>query len=166
MTLPAAARRLIDRYDLKPHPEGGWYREVHRSTQSLGLLPGYPGERTALTAIYFLLAAGDFSAFHRVRSEELWVHLAGDPLELVLLDAEPRLLTLTPPGGEGEPLLVVPPRILQAARPLGAFTLVTCLVAPGFDFADFELPSRAELETLFPRHAELVRRFTRSPLNP
>ncbi len=166
MTVPAAARRLIDRYALQPHPEGGWYREVHRSPRSLGLLPGYPGERTALTAIYFLLAAGDFSAFHRVRSEELWVHLAGDPLELVLLDGEPRLLTLAPAGGDGEPLLVVPPGILQAARPLGTFTLVTCLVAPGFDFADFEIPTRAELEALFPRHAELVRTFTRSHPHP
>ncbi len=164
MTLPAA-RRLIDRYDLQPHPEGGWYREVHRSTRSLGHLPGYPGERTALTAIYFLLAAGDFSAFHRVRSEEVWVHLAGDSLELVLLDQEPRLLTLAAPGEEGEPLLVVPPGVLQAARPLGTFTLVTCLVAPGFDFADFELPTREELEGLFPRHVELVRRFTRPLLS-
>ncbi len=161
MTLPAAAQSIIDRYDLQPHPEGGWYREVHRSTHSLGVLPGYAGERTALSAIYFLLAAGDFSAFHRVRSEEVWVHLAGDPLELVLLDQEPRPLTLAHPGGDGEPLLVVPPGILQAARPLGAFTLVTCLVAPGFDFADFELLSRAELEALFPRHTEVVRRFTR-----
>ncbi len=160
-TLPAAAQSIIDRYDLQPHPEGGWYREVHRSPSSLGLLPGYTGERTALTVIYFLLAGDDFSAFHRVRSEEVWVHLAGDPLELVLLDEEPRLLTLSPPGGDGEPLLVVPPGVLQAARPLGAFTFVTCLVAPGFDFADFELPARAELESLFPHQVELVRRFTR-----
>lgn len=166
MTLPAGAHRLIDGYDLLPHPEGGWYREVHRSTHSVGLLPGYAGKRTALTAIYFLLAAGDFSAFHRVRSEEVWVHLAGDPLELVLLDEEPRLLTLSPPGGDGEPLLVVPPHVLQAACPVGEFAFVSCLVAPGFDFADFELPTRGELEALFPRHAELVRRFTRSPLNP
>ncbi len=159
----SAARRLIDRYDLQPHPEGGWYREVHRSARSVGLLPGYPGERAALTAIYFLLAAGEFSAFHRVRSEELWVHLAGDPLELVLLDEEPRRLILAPAGGDGEPLLVVPPGVFQAARPMGEFAFVSCLVAPAFDFADFELPTRAELEALFPHHVELVRRFTRSP---
>ncbi len=89
------------------------------------------------------------------------MHLAGDPLELVLLDGEPRMLTLASPGGDGEPLLVVPPDVFQAARPLGAFTLATCLVAPSFDFVDFELPTRAELEARFPRHAELVRRFTR-----
>lgn len=166
MSVPVAARSLIGRYELQPHPEGGWYREVHRSAHSLGLLPGYTGERTALTAIYFLLAADDFSAFHRVRSEELWVHLAGEPLELVLLEKEPRVLTLAAPDGDGAPLLVVPPGVLQAARPLGEFAFVSCLVAPAFDFADFELSTRQELESLFPRHIELVRRFTRPALNP
>lgn len=154
------AVELIDLYRLQPHPEGGWYREVHRSGSPLGLLPGYPGERTALTAIYFLLAAGEFSAIHRVRSEEAWVHLAGALLELVLLEEEPRVIPLAPVG-YGEPLAVVPALVLQAARSLGEYTLVACLVAPGFDFADFELPSRAELENAFPRHADLVRRFTR-----
>jgi predicted cupin superfamily sugar epimerase len=156
------ATELIDFYKLQPHPEGGWYREVYRSDRTIGILPGYPGERTALTAIYFLLAAGEFSAFHRVRSEEAWVHLAGAPLELVLLEEEPRIIPLAL-AGYGEPLAVVPPRALQAARSLGEYTLAACLVAPGFDFADFEIPSRAELENAFPRHAELVRRFTRPP---
>ena len=150
----------IGLYQLQRHPEGGWYREVHRSAVSLGLLAGYPGERTALTAIYFLLAAGDFSAFHRVRSEEAWVHLAGAPLELVLLGEESRIIPLAQ-AGYGEPLAVVPRDVLQAARSLGDFTFAACLVAPAFDFADFELPTRAELEKVYPRQAELVRRFTR-----
>ncbi|HTG82567.1 MAG TPA: cupin domain-containing protein [Geobacteraceae bacterium] len=156
------AAELIDLYKLQPHREGGWYREVHRSDRFLGLLPGYPGERTALTAIYFLLAAGEFSAFHRVRSEEAWVHLAGAPLELVFLEEEPRIVPLAS-AGYGEPLAVVPPGVLQAARSLGDYTLAACLVAPGFDFADFEIPSRERLESAFPRHTELVRRFTRLP---
>ena len=150
----------IGLYRLQRHPEGGWYREVHRSEHLLGALAGYPGERTALTAIYFLLPRGDFSAFHRVRSEEAWVHLAGAPLELVLLGEEPRIVPLAPVG-YGEPLVVVPRDMFQAARSLGDFTFAACLVAPGFDFADFELPSRAELEKVYPRQAELVRRFTR-----
>jgi len=154
------AAEFIDRYRLQPHPEGGWFREVHRSDHPLGVLAGYPGERTALTAIYFLLAAGDFSAFHRVRSEEAWVHLAGAPLELVLLGEEPRIVPLAP-AGYGEPLVVVPRDMFQAARSLGDFTFAACLVAPGFDFADFELPTRPELEKVYPRQAELVRRFTR-----
>jgi uncharacterized protein len=151
---------IIERHRLQRHPEGGWYREVHRSEHILGKPVGYPGERTALTAIYFLLSAGDFSAFHRVRSEEAWVYLAGAPLELALLSEETRFLILAPLD-YGEPLQVVPPGMLQAARTLGDYSLAACFVAPGFDFADFAIPSREELEKEFPRHGDLVRRFTR-----
>ncbi len=156
-----SARDLIKRYGLRPHPEGGHFREIHRSARGVGTPDGYPGPRSALTAIYFLLSAGEFSAFHRVRSEEVWVHLAGAPLELVLMNRAPRTHLLTPAGGEGMPLVVVPSHTLQAARTLGDWTLVTCLVAPGFDFADFEMPSRDDLLRGHPAHAEVVRRFTR-----
>ena len=155
------ADQLIERHHLQPHPEGGWYREIHRSPLSVGMPAGFPGERMALTAIYFLLASGDFSAFHRVRGEEVWVFLAGAPLQLVVLDGAPRCHTLAPAGDVGEPLAVVPPGALQAARTLGEFTLVSCLVAPGFDFADFAIPPREELVAAYPQHESLVRRFTR-----
>jgi predicted cupin superfamily sugar epimerase len=159
--MPLTAEQLILKYALKPHPEGGWYREVYRSSRSVGTPAGYPGERSPLTVIYFLLAAGDFSAFHRVRSEEAWVHLAGAPLELVVLEEEALVHLLGRPGETEEPLAVVPPEALQAARTLGDFTLVSCLVAPGFDFADFEIPSREDLLRRYPRHEALIRRFTR-----
>jgi predicted cupin superfamily sugar epimerase len=155
------AREFIRRYGLRPHPEGGHYREVHRSDRSLGAPPGYPGERVALTAIYFLLDRDEFSAFHRVQGEEVWIHLAGAPLELVILAKMPRTHRLAPAGGDGTPLVAVAPGALQAARPLDDWSLVTCLVAPGFDFADFEMPERAELLEAYPAHAELIRRFTR-----
>lgn len=160
MTISKSADNLIKQYRLQPHPEGGWYREVHRSSRSVGQLPGYPGERVALTAIYFLLLAGEFSAFHRVSSEEIWVHLAGAPLELVLLGEEPRFITIAA-AGSGEPLAAVPPFILQAARPLGEFAMTACFVAPGFDFADFEMPSRKRLLEEYPGKGELIGRFTR-----
>ena len=151
---------LIARYNLKPHPEGGWFAEVHRSHRSIGTPAGYPGERVALTAIYFLLCQGEFSAFHSVTSEEIWIHLAGSPLELVLLDPA-RVLRLAAPGEDGEPLLVVPPGVPQAARSLGPYTLTSCLVAPGFDFDDFRMPGAAELLEAFPESAQLLKRFTR-----
>jgi len=157
----AEAEALIARFGLKPHPEGGWFAEVHRSRCSVGTPAGYPGERVALTAIYFLLKEGEFSAFHTVTGEEVWIHLAGAPLELVQLDPEPRTLCLSAAGEKGEPLIVVPPGGHQAARSLGSFTLTSCLVAPGFDFDDFRMPRAAELLVRYPNAQALIARFTR-----
>jgi predicted cupin superfamily sugar epimerase len=157
----APAADVIRRLGLAPHPEGGWYREVHRSQASVGTPPGYPGARCALTIIHFLLEEGQFSAFHRVRSEEVWVHLDGAPLELAIVADAPSIRTLSPASAGGEPLAVVPPGCLQAARSLGGWALAACLVAPGFEFADFELPARAELLARHPPHRDLIERFTR-----
>ncbi len=154
-------RNLIDVYGLEPHPEGGWFREFHRSGRSVGPIPGLPGARPAVTAIYFLLTQGSFSAFHRVRSEEIWIHLAGAPLSVVLLGPEARGLRLASPADGGPPALVVPAGALQAARTDGAYALVACVVAPGFDVADFEIPAREALMREFPAHAELIRGLTR-----
>lgn len=153
--------QLVRRLGLAEHPEGGWFREVHRSAAPVGTPPGYPGARCALTAIHFLLPEGDFSAFHRVRSEEAWVHLDGTPLELVILAEEPILRTLAPLSSGGDPIAVVPPGCLQAARPVGGWSLAACFVAPGFDFADFEIPARADLLARHPAHRGLIERFTR-----
>jgi len=154
---------IIAAYRLERHPEGGWFREVHRSSRPLGHIPGYPGERTAFTAIYFLLPRGDFSAFHRLRSEEVWIHLAGDPLELVYMGHEVRRIMLGPATEGGEPVAIVPAGKLQAARSLGEFTLVLCVVSPGFDFADFSMPSREDLLREHPEQRELILAFTRPP---
>jgi len=155
------AEGLIARYGLQQHPEGGWFSEVHRSGKSVGTPDGYPGERVALTAIYFLLRERDFSAFHSVTGEEVWIHLAGAPLELVLLEPEPQVLKLAAPGEEGNPLIVVPPGVPQAARSLGSYTLTSCLVAPGFDFDDFHMPRAADLVAAYPHASQLIARFTR-----
>lgn len=157
---------MIRRLGLQAHPEGGWYREIHRSAVSVGTPPGYPGERTALTAIHFLLAAGEFSAFHRVRSEEVWVHLAGGPIELALLGATPEVRTIAATADGGEALAVVAPGCLQAARPLHGWALAACLVAPGFDFADFEMPGAAELFERYPAHRLLIEMYTRARKAP
>lgn len=152
---------IIAAYRLERHPEGGWFREVHRSSRSLGQIPGYPGKRTAFTAIYFLLPRGDFSAFHRLRSEEAWIHLAGDPLEIAFLGREVRQTTLGSATGGADPVIIVPAGELQAARSLGEYTLVLCVVSPGFDFADFSIPTREELLREYPDRRELILSFTR-----
>jgi len=156
---------LIQSLGLKPHPEGGFYAETFRADLPV---QAHGGTRAASTAIYFLLRAHDLSAFHRVRSDEVWHHYAGDTLELVLLDERGVLRKLRLgsdlAGGE-RPQAVAPAGVLQAAHvlPGGAhgFALCGCTVAPGFDFADFELPARSALQARFPQHAALFDAFCR-----
>ncbi len=156
------AESLVRRLGLEPHPEGGFYREVFRSQQRLALLRG---PRAAQTAIHYLLPAGLFSALHRVSSDEVWCFQEGDPLELHLLfeDGTRRSLRLGRELSRGEkPLATVPPGVWQAALSCGErFSWCSCLVAPGFDFADFELADREALCGRFPAQADFVRRFTR-----
>jgi predicted cupin superfamily sugar epimerase len=137
---------MISRLELSPHPEGGWFRETFRDTApSAGRSNG--------TAIYFLLAAGERSAWHRIDAVEIWHHYAGAPL--ILSHAADGLSstsgTLGPDVAAGQqPQIVVPRGTWQSARTLGAWTLVGCTVAPGFQFEGFEMapegfdpPSRA-----------------------
>lgn len=131
---------------LSPHPEGGWYRETWRSELILGqpaLPPDYTGPRSAGTAILFLLMPGQRSAWHTVRSAELWLHHRGSPLLLEVGREQPGATTHLLGGdvlaGE-QPQFVVPPGHWQRATPRDAEpTLVSCVVVPGFDFADFAL---------------------------
>ena len=158
---------LVERLGLKPHPEGGFFAETFRSPIALTLADGRV--RAASTAIYFLLPSGTFSALHRVSSDEVWHFYDGDPLALTTITPE-GVLKLTLLGRDlasgHQPQHVVPAGDWQGARPLGSsgkgYTLVGCTVAPGFDFDDFDIPGRASLEALFPRHKEIIRELTRS----
>lgn len=164
-----AVKRIVERFNLVPHPEGGFFREVYRSTTRLqhpGIPAGENAERAAGTLIYFLLSGRDFSAFHRVRfSDEIWHLYAGGPLELFVIDArgdlERRLLTTD--LERGEPTTLVPAGAWQSARlaPGAAWALGGCTVAPGFDYEDFQMPPRAELIDRFPDHESLIRELTR-----
>jgi predicted cupin superfamily sugar epimerase len=128
------AAELIESLGLKQHPEGGFYREIFRSSSLV--TPGDSRtERSALTTIYFLLTDDTYSRWHRVRSDEVWHLYEGGPLEVLELDDECQELAAHPVA----PVHVVPAGRWQAARSLGPYTLVGCTVGPGFDFADFEL---------------------------
>ena len=158
------AQRIIDLLGLIGHPEGGFYRETFRSDSVLTLAP--MTQRSASTAIYFLLPAGAFSAFHVLhRGDEIWHHYGGDPVEIHTLapDGERRVEILGGSIAEGErPQIIVPANTLQAAVVRGPdFALCGCTVTPGFDFADFEMPSREDLLRRFPRHQEIILRLTR-----
>ena len=127
------ARQVIEALGLQPHPEGGWFRETFRDEAS--------------TAIFYLLEAGQVSAWHRVNNAvEVWHHYAGGPLRLAIAEpgAGAREQVLGPDLFAGQtPQVVVPAGWWQSARPLGAWTLVGCTVAPAFDFAAFEMAPKA-----------------------
>jgi predicted cupin superfamily sugar epimerase len=128
------SQAIIEQLGLTPHPEGGYYRETWRD------LPA-DGGRGVGSAIYFLLTEDQRSHWHRVDAAEAWHHYAGDPLELAIAeDDEHLVVTLGDDLVSGaEPQCVVPARAWQAARTLGAWSLVGCTVAPAFDFSGFEL---------------------------
>lgn len=140
------AQELIKTLGLQPHPEGGWFREMFRSAAQVVPADGRPA-RDALTTIYFLLQANEHSRWHRVRSDEVWIHLEGAPLALFTADAllrtAPAHLRLGPIDIHGtRPQHTVPAGQWQAARPIitagrDDYTLVSCTVGPGFDFDDF-----------------------------
>jgi uncharacterized protein len=125
------ARHLIDTLGLQPHPEGGWYRQVFKSEERVTRQRD-GANRTALTTIYFLLVEGTYSAWHRVSSDEVWHFYEGDALELLTRDGKVTL------NAENR-VHVIRANEWQAARPLGAYTLVGCTVGPGFEFEDFEM---------------------------
>jgi predicted cupin superfamily sugar epimerase len=138
--LPPRAAELVRLLGLRPHPEGGHYAEVFRSPQRVQPEGGRP-LRSALTSIDFLLAAGGFSAWHRVASDEAWHLLEGGPLRLWL--APPMLdafsaIDLAAASAQGAPRHVVPAGWWQAAEPLADYAYVGATVGPGFDFADFD----------------------------
>lgn len=134
------ARTLIDKLELKPHPEGGSYREIYRSSERLQTARG---TRCAITAIYYLLERDEISRWHVVQADEIWHFYEGSALELLAYDPERRAFArcvLGRVGEEGqEHAAVIRKGIWQAARSLGDYSLVGCNVAPGFDFEDFRL---------------------------
>ncbi|MDA8746066.1 cupin domain-containing protein [Rubripirellula amarantea] len=167
--MPASQQQWIDQLQLEPHREGGWYREVYRASESIAhaALPDrFTGDRAFSTSIYYLLGPGDISALHRIRQDEIWHFYDGSSLVVDVIHPDGRAETLRVGRdlSAGElPMAVVPAGSWFGAMvdsPAG-FSLVGCTVAPGFDFDDFELPSRDELLELFPQHRELIKRLTR-----
>src|SRR5262245_61233199 len=134
----APASDLVKRLGLEPHPEGGWYREIHRSST---MFETSRGPRSALTVIYFLLEQQQYSRWHVVGSDEVWHHGDGAALELLIYRPDTRELqhrVLGPAGQSQEPIAVARAGEWQAARSLGNWSLMGCDVAPGFDFEDFQ----------------------------
>jgi uncharacterized protein len=159
----------VEKYQMQAHPEGGYFAEMYRSAEQIphAALPArFSGDRAFSTAIYFLLEGHHFSALHRIEGDEVWHFYAGDPLEVFVIDAESGALEIirlgsNPDAGE----------VFQAVVPAGAwfgskpaaeatYSLVGCTVAPGFDFAGFELADRDTMLAQFPQHQTVIEKLT------
>jgi hypothetical protein len=165
------AQHWIDRLNLQPHPEGGWYRQTYRAALTLpqSALPGHGGDRAASTAIYFLLAGGQSSALHRLHSDEVWHFYAGSSLivHVIAADGDYQQLLLGSDTEAGEQFQFVVPAGCWFGSSLRdtsatAYALVGCTVAPGFDFADFEMAQRDKLIAQYSQHQDIIERLTRS----
>ena len=168
--MPYSLVDLVKVLKLKPHPEGGYYKETYRSADSIGVsgLPqGFNGPRQFSTAIYFLIEKNNFSAFHRIKSDETWHFYTGDALEVIEIDPFGNLkCTLVGSDLSSDEMFqyTVPAGHWFASRVKegGEYSLVGCTVSPGFDFEDFEMASRSELIKQFPSHETIIKQLTRS----
>jgi len=154
------AAKWIAKLKLKKHPEGGYFRETYRSERTL-VIPGYDGSRNLSSAIYFLLAKGQVSAFHKIKSDEIWHHYAGGVLSLqVIKDGRLSRLNLGSAGNGIPQILIEKGCWMAASISSGNYCLVGCTVTPGFDFRDWELSKRSDLLALFPGHRAFIEKYT------
>ena len=168
MSEPPAAEQVIEALGLAPHPEGGYYREVYRSEEvvpAAALPPRYGSDRVVATSILFLLTHASYSALHRLASDEVYHLYLGGPLDLSVLHptGEAETVRLGQDLLRGERVQHVVPRgAWQGSRLVGEapFALMGCTVAPGFDFADFEMAKRSEIVRKYPHAADIIRRLT------
>ena len=156
------AQKWIDQLELTPHPEGGHYASTYRSDI---LVECEQGERPLYTSIYFLLRSGDVSHFHRLQSDELWYFHAGSSLTIHMItpDGEYREVSLGIDITNGEvPQFVVPKHTIfgSSVKDGNTFSVVGCMVSPGFDFLDFELFSREALLSEYPSFGEIIKKLT------
>ncbi len=159
----------IEKLRLEAHPEGGYFRQTYRADMMIGqnALPmGFAGDRAASTAIYFLLEGKNFSAFHRLRSDEVWHFYAGSALVVHVIDPAGsycafQLGTDAEAGHRFQAVVPAGRWFASHVADWASWALVGCTVAPGFDFADFEMGKREELIRGYPRHRELIHRLTR-----
>jgi predicted cupin superfamily sugar epimerase len=161
--------QIIRTLGLKPHPEGGYFRETYRSAGRIDencLDDQYTGSRNHATCIYFLLTSDTFSAFHRIIQDETWHFYDGSPLALHTITSQGEHATITIGRNitQGQvPQYTVPGGTWFAAKVIDhdSFTLLGCTVSPGFDFADFEMGDRDMLIRTFPQHKQIIRDLTR-----
>ncbi len=161
------AENWIQHLGLLPHPEGGFFREVYRSSISIekkALPLGFKDSRRLTTSIYYLLRSEDISHFHRLRSDELWYYHYGSSIRIIIIDQEGHKHTkmLGPKIDKAEQLqILIPAGTIFGAEIMdqNSFGLFGCVVSPGFEFDDFEMYSKEDLLQAYPKHAEIIEKF-------
>ena len=161
-------KNIIQKVQLKPHPEGGYFKETYRSEGKINqnnLGSAYVGKRDYSTCIYFLLTSGNFSAFHKIKQDEIWHFYKGSPIKLHIiseLGEYSNVVIGNDLNNEQTPQFVVSGGNWFAAEVVknNDFSLVGCTVSPGFDFTDFELGSRKKLIFMFSQHQQIIYRLT------
>lgn len=161
------SKEIIKKLDMTPHPEGGYYKEIYRTDKIANLIiDTKPVNRSFATSIYFLLEGEQFSSFHKLRSDELWYYHAGSAARVHIIEPDGNY-SFKDVGfdleNDVEPQIIIKANCWFASEVLdkNSYSLVGCMVAPGFDFADFELAERKQLVELFPDHKEIITKFTR-----
>jgi predicted cupin superfamily sugar epimerase len=158
-----SAKYWIEKLQLLPHPEGGFYKETYRSEEELAetLLPNrYEGARNFQTGIYFLILSDNPSHFHRLSSDELWFFHTGSPIRIHLLMPDGRYQTILLDGKSNwQAILLKGTWFAAEVVENNSFGLISCTVAPGFDFRDFEMAKAEELVISYPEHEVIIRRL-------
>ena len=153
------AATLVRKLKLQKHPEGGYFRQTYRSGTKVNV-KGYGGPRDISTAIYYLLVSGEFSAFHRIRSDEIWHHYSGGAVTLYAISDDGKLYKIK--ISREMPQTLIKAGTWFAASPgKSQYCLLGCTVSPGFDYRDWELGNRSDLAKMYPQHERLIERYTK-----
>jgi len=158
-----SAASLITQMDLQPHPEGGYYKEVYRSDNTV-LRPSSTEPKQACTSIYYLLEGADYSGFHRLLSDELWYFHKGSPLHIHVIDQDGgySVHELSDTASGNFSIVIKAGQWFASEIPSKiGFVLVSCAVAPGFDFAEFKMAKKEELIAQYPQYSQIINKLCR-----
>ena len=155
------AMRLAKKLGLEKHPEGGYFKQMYRSDTTVNVR-GYEGPRSIATAIYYMLVGKEFSAFHRIRSDEIWHHYTGGTVTLYAIGSDGKLSRIKI-GKGGSPQVVIKADTWFAAAldRKNSYSLLGCTMSPGFDYSDWELGKRRDLVGAYPHHKKIIERYTK-----
>jgi predicted cupin superfamily sugar epimerase len=154
------AARLVKKLGLERHPEGGHFRQTYESDLQISI-EGYGRPRHVATAIYYLLAGGEFSAFHRIKSDEIWHHYAGGPVTLYAISGDGKLSKTKIDKNMPQAVIKANTWFAASLDSKRSYCLLGCTVSPGFHYDDFQLAGRDELARAYPQHKRLIERYTK-----